>query len=91
MAWHSLSRKIGISITAESRTNSGRIDAVASIEDNVFVFEFKLDKTAEVALAQIRDRDYCRRYMNTGKRIFLVGVNFDSEANQIGSWTHGTV
>ncbi|MBQ6470762.1 MAG: AAA family ATPase [Victivallales bacterium] len=81
----------GISITAESRTNSGRIDAVASNDDNVFVFEFKLDKTTEVALAQIRDRDYFRRYMNTGKRIFLVGVNFDSEAGQIGSWTHETV
>jgi len=78
---------LGISITAESRTNNGRIDAVAANEDYVFVFEFKLDKTAEIALDQIRERDYYRRYMDSGKKIFLVGVNFDKDAGQIDRWT----
>ena len=77
---------LGISIKAESRTNCGRIDAVASNEDFVFVFEFKLDKTAEIALNQIKDRDYYRQYMNSGKKIFLIGVNFDPEAGQIADW-----
>lgn len=63
-----------------------RIDAVASNEDFVFVFEFKLDKTAEIALNQIKDRDYYRQYMNSGKKIFLIGVNFDPEAGQIAGW-----
>ena len=44
---------LGISISAESNTNNGRIDAVASNEDFVFVFDFKLDKTEEIALQQI--------------------------------------
>ena len=79
---------LGISIEAESNTNNGRIDAVACNEDFVFVFEFKLNKTAEIALQQIRDRDYYRRYANSGKKIFLVGVNFDPEAGQIDSWIH---
>ena len=78
---------LGISITAESRTNNGRIDAVAANEDYVFVFEFKLDKTAEIALDQIRERDYYRRYMDSGKKIFLVGVNFDKDTGQIDRWT----
>ena len=26
--------------------------------------------------------------MNSGKTIFLVGVNFDPEAGQIASWTY---
>ena len=77
---------LGISITAESRTNSGRIDAVAANEDYVFVFEFKLDKGKELALEQIKERDYCRRYLNSGKQIRLIGVNFDKEAGQIGDW-----
>lgn len=68
---------LGISIKAESRTNSGRIDAVAVNEDHVFIFEFKLDKTAAIALNQIKDRDYYRQYMNSGRKIFLIGVNFD--------------
>ena len=77
---------LGISITAESRTNSGRIDAVAANEDYVFVFEFKLDKGKELALEQIKERDYCRRYLNSGKQIRLIGVNFDKEAGQICDW-----
>ena len=82
---------LGISIEAESRTNEGRIDAVASNEGFVFVFEFKLDKTRELALDQIKERDYCRRYMNSGKKIFLVGVNFDMERGQIQDWTSQAV
>ena len=82
---------LGISITAESKTNEGRIDAVAANEGFVFVFEFKLDKNKETALDQIRDRDYCRRYMNSGKKIFLVGVNFDMERGQIQDWTSQAV
>ena len=82
---------LGISIQAESNTNNGRIDAVACNEDFVFVFEFKLSKTDEIALQQIKDRDYYRRYMNSGKNIFLIGVNFDPEAGQIASWTYEKV
>ena len=82
---------LGISITAESRTNQGRIDAVATNEDYVFVFEFKLDKSQEIALEQIKERDYYRRYMNSGKKILLVGVNFDMERGQIQDWTSQSV
>ena len=77
---------LGISITAESNTHQGRIDAVAANEDFVFVFEFKLDKSKENALDQIKNRDYYRRYMNSGKKIILVGVNFDMELGQIQDW-----
>ena len=82
---------LGISITAESKTNNGRIDAVAANNDFVFVFEFKLDKTAEIAMDQIKDRDYYRRYMNSGKKIILIGVNFDKDAGQIEKWTQESV
>ena len=78
---------LGISITAESNTNQGRIDAVAANGDYVFVFEFKLDKSAEIAMEQLRTRDYFRRYMNSEKRVFLIGVNFDKEVGQIDKWT----
>ena len=35
---------------------------------------------------QIKDRDYYRQDVNSGKKIFLIGVNFDSEAGQITDW-----
>ena len=86
LLFYSIFMLLGISITAESRTNDGRIDAVATNEDFVFVFEFKMDKSGEIALEQIKERDYFRRYMNSGKQIMLVGVNFDKEAGQIDHW-----
>ena len=91
LLFYSIFMLLGISIVAESRTNNGRIDAVATNEDFVFIFEFKLNKSDEIALQQIKDRDYYRRYMNSGKKIFLIGVNFDGDAAQIDSWTYETV
>ena len=91
LLFYSIFMLLGISIVAESRTNNGRIDAVATNEDFVFIFEFKLNKCDEIALLQIKERDYYRRYMNSGKKIFLIGVNFDQEAGQIDSWTYETV
>ena len=91
LLFYSIFMLLGISIVAESRTNNGRIDAVATNEDFVFIFEFKLNKSDEIALQQIKDRDYYRRYMNSGKKIFLIGVNFDQEAGQIDSWSYETV
>lgn len=41
---------MGLRIQAESKTNDGRIDAVAEVADHVYIFEFKLDKTAQQAL-----------------------------------------
>ena len=86
LLFYSIFMLLGISITAESRTNNGRIDAVATNEDFVFVFEFKLNKSDEIALQQIKERDYFRRYMNSGKKIILIGVNFDNAAGQIDRW-----
>ena len=91
LLFYSIFMLLGISIVAESRTNNGRIDAVATNEDFVFIFEFKLNKSDEIALQQIKERFYYRRYMNSGKKIFLIGVNFDQQAGQIDSWTYETL
>ncbi len=77
---------IGIHIEAEARTNKGRIDAVASCGDWTYLFEFKLDKSAETALNQIKDREYFGKYLHSGKRIMIVGVNFNSENGEITDW-----
>lgn len=84
--FYSIFLLLGINIAAESRTNAGRIDAVAQNEDFVFVFEFKLNRSGEIALDQIKDRDYYRRYMDSGKRIVLVGANFDPTSGQLSDW-----
>jgi hypothetical protein len=57
----------------------------------VFMFEFKLNKTEDIALQQIKEKDYYRKYMNSGKKIYLIGVNFDKDAGQISTWEYEEV
>ncbi len=36
--------------------------------------------------AQIKERNYASKYMNEGKDIYLVGINFDEEERNIGGF-----
>ena len=78
-------RMMGYYIKAESRTNDGRIDAVAETEKYVFIFEFKLDND-DSALSQIKEKQYYKRYELSNKKIFLNGVRFDTQTGQIADW-----
>ena len=79
-------RSLGFSAYAESPTSDGSIDAVVKIDDWIYVFELKLDISAKKALEQIEEKDYYRKYIMTGKRIMLVGANFDSKTRQLTEW-----
>ena len=77
---------IGVGVTPEVRTNEGRIDAVMETPDHVYVMEFKRDKSASEALAQIKEKKYYEKFLASDKKITLVGVNFDSEKRTIAQW-----
>ena len=55
-------------------------------KDYVYCFEFKLNGSAEEALAQIDTKDYLLPWKGSGKKLFKVGVNFDHEKRNIGEW-----
>ncbi|MBR3820450.1 MAG: ATP-binding protein [Kiritimatiellae bacterium] len=77
---------IGVGVTPEVRTNEGRIDAVMETPDHVYVMEFKRDKSAAEALEQIKEKKYYEKFLGSGKKITLVGVNFDSEKRTIAEY-----
>jgi hypothetical protein len=77
---------LGSRIEAEVSTNEGRIDAVIEDTDRIFLFEFKLDATAEEALTQIKDNHYYQKYQLHGKPITLIGANFDSKERKVTGW-----
>ena len=52
----------------------------------VYIFEFKLDGSAQEALQQIQDKGYARPYEADGRTVNLIGVNFSSETGTIGDW-----
>ena len=77
---------IGLRIEAEVKTNEGRIDAVAEVADHIYLFEFKLDRSAEEALQQIQDHAYAQKYQLHGKPITGIGVNFSTKTRMVDDW-----
>jgi hypothetical protein len=48
--------------------------------------EFKLNGTAEEALAQINDKNYALPFAADGRRLIKIGVNFSSTTRNIERW-----
>ncbi|MBQ6473870.1 MAG: ATP-binding protein [Victivallales bacterium] len=82
---------LGSSVKAESRTNQGRIDAYIRTTKAVYIFEFKLDRNADVAVAQILDRRYYEKFQGCDLPIRLIGVDFDASRGRINGWKEGTL
>lgn len=79
-------------VRTEEASAAGRADMVIETNDAVYVFEFKRDGTPEEALAQIDSKGYLIPYTVTKdkngepKKLFKIGVNFDSKARTLGEW-----
>ena len=80
---------IGLRTHAEVVTNRGRIDAVVEVARAIYIFEFKLNGSAETALAQIKSTAYYERYQRQGKTLRLVGVNFSTRRRGVAKWVVG--
>jgi len=88
---HLMFTMFGLNCRSEARIAAGRIDTFVETKNFAYCFEFKLDKTAEEALAQIDTKEYLLPWSGCGKKLFKVGVNFDSEKRNIGDWKYKTV
>ena len=78
---------LGYHIRTEEKSAVGRADAVCWTEDSIYVFEFKVDSTAETALKQIDDKGYMIPYrFEEGKHLVKVGVNISTETRTIDGW-----
>ena len=76
---------LGYYIRAEVKSAAGRADAVCWTKDRTYVFEFKLDGSAEDALKQIDDKGYLIPYKADGTYV-KVGVNISSRTRTLESW-----
>jgi len=80
---------LGQYIDSEVKSANGRSDAVVRVPDGVYVFEFKLNGSAEEALAQINDKGYLIPYSaktDGPRKLYKIGVEFDKEEKNIGRW-----
>ncbi len=73
-------------VYVEKQQSQGRVDCVIKTDKFVYIFEFKLDGTAEEALQQINDKGYAREYASDSRKLFKIGCSFSSETGTIGEW-----
>lgn len=71
---------------AEVRSARGRADAVVKTRDTIYVFEFKLNGTAEEALRQIDEKGYLIPYTADGRQLVKIGANFSAEERNLERW-----
>ena len=89
---------LGYYIQSEVKSAIGRADAVCRTKDRIYIFEFKVDGSAEDALRQIDDKGYLIPYKaeyssastssatKAGMELVKVGVNISTQTRSIDSW-----
>ncbi|MCI7008602.1 MAG: ATP-binding protein [Parabacteroides sp.] len=70
----------------EKEQSQGRVDCIVEVPDYVYIFEFKLDGSAQEALRQIEEKGYARPYATDPRKLFRIGVNFSSETGTISEF-----
>ncbi len=87
---HMSFQSISVDVRSEESSSHGRADMVVAIDDQVFIIEFKMAEYADdaseaevatasaaalkAAFAQMRERNYGRKYRGSGRKIHLIAV-----------------
>ena len=79
-------KMVGFYTDTERHTSDGRMDMVVQTTDYIYIFEFKLDKSADEALAQIEEKQYAASFAHDPRKLYKIGVNFSSETRRVESW-----
>jgi hypothetical protein len=85
-AIHLLFTYLSIRIRSEVCTSAGRVDSMVETDTQVFILEFKLDRSPQEALEQIRNKRYYQSAWALGKPVTGIGVNISAETKNIVDW-----
>ncbi len=77
---------MGRYVDVEVHTATGRVDMVMRTDKNLYLFELKLNKSAESAMRQIDLNDYASKFALSDLPVIKVGISFDAERRTIGDW-----
>lgn len=77
---------LGFYVEVERHTTDGRMDVLVQTKDYVYIFELKIDQSADIALKQIEEKGYARPFASDSRKLFKIGVNFSTEKRCIDDW-----
>ena len=73
-------------VYTEKQLSQGRADSIIETDRYVYIFEFKLDGTADEALQQIEAKGYAKPYTDDPRTLYKIGCSFSSETGTIAEW-----
>ena len=73
-------------VYTEKQQSEGRVDCIIETDHYIYIFEFKLDGTADEALRQIEEKGYALPYLEDERRLYRIGVSFSSETGTVSDW-----
>ena len=87
--FHAVFIMAGMLSYSEDRGYRGRADEAIITDSHLWIFELKVDRSAEEALGQIEERGYAKKYsylMRPETKIHKVGISFSSAERRITEW-----
>ena len=77
---------LNVYVRTQVKCAGGRVDMVVWMPDTIYVFELKVNGTAQEALEQIDSKSYAFPYLTDGLSVVKVGVKFDAEKRIPMEW-----
>ncbi len=73
-------------VRTQVKTINGRADMVVHMPDTIYVFELKINGTAQQALDQINSKGYAIPYQTDRRKVVKVGIRFSTDKLAIEDW-----
>lgn len=80
---------LNVYVRTQVKCSGGRVDMVVWMPDTTYVFELKVNATAQEALEQIDTKDYALPYQTEGRKVIKIGVKFNPETRIPEEWVIG--
>ena len=77
---------LGQYVVCEMHTFTGRINCKVETDKYIHLFEFKRDESADAALKQIEDKSYYLPFVADSRKLYKIGVSFDSDTRMLSDW-----
>ena len=77
---------LNVYVRTQVKCAGGRTDFVVHMPDTIYVFELKVNGTAQEALDQINSHNYALPYSTDGRKLVKVGVQFDRDTMTVGEY-----
>ena len=84
-------KMLGLYVRTEIHSARGRCDLTLETASFIYIFEFKINGSAQDALSQIEENGYANPFMADTRTKILIGADFSTELRTLTDWKIKTI